>query len=110
MSLRSFARWAASIAFILLVAPVVGDFVSEFARENGVYDNATGRIWRVVEFAQSIFGQNGFYWLLFFTGGLAAGFWIDFLLRRSPPERETPDPVAMMAARLGLLFGMPDRP
>jgi hypothetical protein len=104
MSLRALVRWVASIAFILLVAPVVGDFVSEFARENGVYNDASGRVWRMVAFAQSIFGQQGFYWLLFAIGGLAAGLWLDSLLRRKEPER--PDPVVQMAERLGYIMGM----
>jgi hypothetical protein len=104
MSLRKTVRVLATGTFVLLLAPVVGDFFVEIARENGFYNNATAKVQAVVDWLQSIFGEQGFFWLLFGIGGLAAGLWLDVLLKRREPER--PDPVVQMAERLGYFMGM----
>ena len=108
MALRRTVRLVITGAFALMLVPVVGDFFVEIARENGLYNRPTARVQAVVDWAQSIFGEQGFFWLLFGLGGLAAGLWLDLALKRREPD--VVDPLVRMAERLGLLMGMAPDP
>lgn len=108
MSLRKTVRLVATGAFVLMLVPVVGDFWSEFARENGLYNEPTERLRAVLTGAQSVFGEQGFFWLLFFLGGLVTGLWFDVVLRQREATRKAIDP--KLAAHIGYLCGiMPKR-
>lgn len=102
MSFRSLLRWLVTAIFILLVAPVVGDFFVELARELGLYNRPADRVQAVVDWAQSIFGEQGFFYTLFALGGLVVGLWLDPILKRAEPSEETA--VERMAARMQHVF------
>lgn len=79
---RQIVRNVITAAFLLIIAPVVGDFFTAMAGELGLYTSPVQRMRDMVAMAQSVFGDQGFYWLAFGLGGLASGLWLDALLRQ----------------------------
>ncbi|WP_278987715.1 hypothetical protein [Sphingobium yanoikuyae] len=73
MGIRSTFRAATSGVAAVFLLPLAFDGISE-------------RIWKdptaVVTWAQSIFGESGFYWLVFATCGLCLGAWLDVVFDR----------------------------
>ncbi|MEL7688797.1 hypothetical protein AAG596_14675 [Citromicrobium bathyomarinum] len=78
MGVRSKYRWVVSSGAILALSTFAYDWAVQEWFEN---PNA------VVEWAQSIFGEQGFYWLVFALCGLALGAWLDLAFERFDREK-----------------------
>lgn len=84
---RSNIRRFANIALLLVCAPVVGDWFSELAREQGFYTHPTARVVWVMNTVANAISQPWFLFVAGAVGGFTAGVWLDTLLRRRN-ERE----------------------
>jgi hypothetical protein len=78
MGLRSKYRWWASGGAILALVPLVADWAVA-----KVFDRPR----EVIEFAQLVFGDQGFFWFVFAACGLALGAWLDLLFERFDKQR-----------------------
>lgn len=85
---RLLVRWLLLALFGTVVVGVavgiVGEFFIEWARQEGWYDNPSGRAAAFAAMITNILMSN--FWVpigLAFLGGLTLGVWLDFFLRRS---------------------------
>ncbi len=111
---RKIIRWAAFALFMMVLLPiivsVVGEFFIELAREKGLYSDPSNRL-DAAMIALTVFVTQT--WLLVaagFFGGLAAGLWLDVILRHKLHHETVGVPVskevlekarALIAARSG---------
>lgn len=81
MSLRQVLFWTLSGAFTLAVAPVVGEYFVELARERELYSSPTDKLEALLNWAGGLFGD----WTLYVAcglGGAIVGFVADGWLRQ----------------------------
>jgi hypothetical protein len=83
MSWRTAFRTVASLFFVLAVTPLVGDFLVEYARQKGLYDDPEATVSGALTALAHIYQAWWYPWLTGFAAGLALGAWIDFLLRKA---------------------------
>jgi len=72
--------WAALAAIIFV--PILGGFVSEWAKEQGWYEHPTARVDAVMTWLVNIAFHPAYLFIAGLVLGLAIGMWLDLLLRR----------------------------
>jgi hypothetical protein len=97
--IRTIARWVFSFIFLILAAPsavaVLGEFFIEMARERGFYKDPWQRLDSAVTWLGDFVGHTWFMCLVAGFFGLAAGSWVDNLLRRRERDIAQVDRVAL---------------
>lgn len=89
VDLKIVVRWLTAAAAAVVVIPVVGEWSVEFAREQGFYANPSRQVDAVIGLVGRLTAAQWFPWLGGVILGLAAGVWLDALLRRlgqKPPR------------------------
>lgn len=102
---RKIIRWAAFALFMMVLLPiivsVVGEFFIELAREKGLYSDPSNRL-DAAMIALTVFVTQT--WLLVaagFFGGLAAGLWLDVILRHKLHHETVGVPVSKEVLKKG---------
>ncbi len=73
-------RFIASAAAAVILVPVVGQWFIEYAEELGLYEHPVERTRTVIS---ALVGAAWFNWLGGGVLGIAAGVWLDAMVRRS---------------------------
>jgi hypothetical protein len=85
-SLSSFFRWIVVSVWVLVMIPVLVDFLKKWLEANGVYKYAVE--W-IIDAVANVSRLPGFYPAQLVLSGMLVGVWFDALLRRFDGSRNT---------------------
>jgi hypothetical protein len=80
--LRKISAWIASLVLLPLILAPLGQFLTEIAQENGLYNNPSNRVGAIMRALSDFVLQSWVLILAAFLVGLTIGLWADYLLRR----------------------------
>lgn len=79
-------RIGVGILAAAVLFPVVGEFCIDLAKEHGFYEHPSQRLAAMMTYLDALVGASWFHWAGGAIIGLAAGVWLDALLRRKLRE------------------------
>src|SRR5687767_15119958 len=88
-SLRRALATGFAVASPFAIAPVIGEFFVEWAKQTGAYEDAPGRVNKAVKTLAGLADLPGFKLIAGLIVGLAIGMWLDWFLRRREPAAES---------------------